>query len=126
LSGTPSAAQVGSYSNIVISASDGTTSVSLPAFSIAVNQISLGAATLTWTAPTQNTDGSALTNLAGYRIYYGTSPTTLTQTVQIGNSGVTTSVVQNLSPATYYFAVKAYTATGVESDISNLASKTVQ
>lgn len=126
LSGTPTAANVGTYSNIVISVSDGTTSVSLGAFSIAVNQVSLGSATLSWTAPTQNTDGSSLTDLAGYRIYYGTSSTSLTQTVQVGNAGVTTYVIENLSPATYYFAVKAYSSTGAESGNSNVASKTVQ
>jgi hypothetical protein len=37
LRGTPTSTQVGTYSNIVIAVSDGTTSVSLPAFSIAVN-----------------------------------------------------------------------------------------
>jgi hypothetical protein len=126
LSGTPTAANVGTYSNIVISVSDGTTSVSLGAFSIAVNQVSLGSATLSWTAPTQNTDGTSLTNLAGYRIYYGTSSTALTQTIQVANAGVTTYVLENLSPATYYFSVRAYTSTGAESNASNVASKTVQ
>lgn len=126
LAGTPAAADVGSYSGIVISASDGKTSVSLPAFAISVNQVSLGSATLMWTPPTQNTDGSALANLAGHRIYYGTSPSALTQTVQISNQSVSTYVIENLAPATYYFAVKAYTTTGAESASSNIASKIVQ
>ena len=43
-------------------------------FSIAVEQASLGSATLSWAAPTLRVDGSPLGNLAGYRIRYGTAP----------------------------------------------------
>ena len=126
LSGTPTATNVGTYSRIVISVSDGKASVALPAFAIAVNQISLGAATLSWSPPTQNTDGTVLTNLAGYRIYYGTSAAALTQIVQVSGAGMSAYVVENLAPATYYFSVRAYTSSGAESDNSNLASKVVQ
>jgi hypothetical protein len=126
ISGTPSAAQVGTYSNIVITVSDGKVSASLPAFSIAVTQISLGSATLSWVPPTQNTDGSQLADLAGYRVYYGTSAAALSQTVSLGNAGLTSYVVQNLSPGTYYFAVAAYNASGVESAQSSVVSKTIQ
>lgn len=125
LSGTPDAGSVGTYSNIVVSVSDGKVSASLPTFSIAVNQLSLGAVTLSWTAPTQNTDGTALTNLAGYRVVYGTSSSALNQTVQV-NAGVSTIVVENLAPATYYFAVRAYTTSGAESSNSNVAAKVLQ
>jgi len=126
LSGTPTTAQAGTYANIVISVSDGKATASLPAFSIVVKQVSNGAATLSWTPPTQNTDGSALTNLAGYRIHYGTSASMLTHSIQIANPGLTSYVIENLSPGTYYFAVRAYTSNGGESDNSNIASKVVQ
>ena len=126
LSGTPTSAQVGVYSNMLITVSDGKASTALPAFSIAVTQVSTGSATLTWTAPTTNTDGSALTNLAGYRILYGTSPTSLSQMIQIANAGVTSAVIEDLSPATYYFSMRAYASTGAESTNSNVASKVVQ
>jgi Putative Ig domain len=126
LSGTPGVADVGTYSGIVISVSDGKTSASLAAFSIAVTQNSSGAATLTWVPPTQNTNGSVLTNLSGYRIYYGTSPSALNQTVTLNNAGLTAYVVQNLAPATYYFALKALTSSGAESSLSQTASKTVK
>jgi hypothetical protein len=125
LSGTPSSANVGTYSNITIGVSDGRTSVSLPAFAIAVNSVSSGSVTLSWTAPTQNTDGTALTNLAGYRIYYGTSASALTQMVQVNGVGIASYVIENLSPATYYFAVRAYTSGGAESSNSNVASKVI-
>jgi Putative Ig domain len=126
LSGTPSSSHVGTYSNIVISVSDGKVTTSLPAFAVAVNQASIGAATLSWTPPTQNTDGTSLTNLAGYRIYYGTSSSALTQMVQVSTAGVSSYVIDNLAPSTYYFTVRAYTSAGTESNNSNVVSKIVQ
>lgn len=126
LSGTPDAASVGSYSSISIRVSDGKVSTALPAFAIVVNQISLGAATLSWTPPTQNDDGTSLSNLAGYRISYGTSSTALTQSIQVSNASVSTYIVEGLAPATYYFAVRAYTTAGTESVNSNIAIKSVQ
>lgn len=126
LSGTPSASQVGTYSNITIRVSDGRATTSLPAFSIAVVDVSNGGATLSWTAPTSNTDGSTLTNLAGYRIAYGTSASALTRTVQVSNPSVTNYTISNLSPGTYYFSVRAYTSNGTESANSNVSSKVVQ
>ena len=127
LSGTPTAAQAGSYGNITISVSDGRATASLAAFSISVVDISSSdGATLSWTAPTANTDGSSLTNLAGYRIAYGTSASAMTQTIQVANPSVTNYTMSNLSPGTYYFAVRAYTNNGTESAISNVYSKVVQ
>lgn len=126
LSGTPSASQVGSYGNIVISVSDGNSSVALPAFAINVVDVSSGGAELSWIPPTQNTDGSTVGNLAGYRIAYGTNPNALTQSVQVANVGITRYTFDNLSPGTYYFAVRAYTANGTESSNSNVASKIVR
>jgi hypothetical protein len=126
LGGTPSATHVGTYSNIVISVSDGRTSTALAPFAISVVDTSNGAATLTWTPPTTNTDGSTLTTLAGYRIAYGTSAAHLTQTIQLANAGVSSYVVENLAPGAYYFAVRAYTSSGAESANSNVVSKIVQ
>jgi hypothetical protein len=127
LSGTPSAANAGTYSNIVISVSDGRASASLPTFAITVSQAATtGSATLSWTPPTQNSDGTTLTNLAGYRINYGTSSANLSQTVQIANAGVASYTVTGLNSGTWYFAVKAYNTAGAESELSNVRSKTIQ
>jgi hypothetical protein len=126
ISGTPTAAQVGTYSNITISVSDGSATASLPSFSIQVVALATGSVTLSWTPPTSNTDGSPLNDLAGYRVYWGTSPTSLSNSVTVPNAGLATYVVGQLTPAVWHFAVTAYTATGYESGYSNVASKTVQ
>ena len=126
LSGTPAAADAGTTTGIVISVSDSKASTSLAAFSIAVQQISTGSATIQWTAPTNNTDGSALTNLSGYRITYGTSATTLNQTATVSNASVTSYTVSNLTTGTtWYFAVSAMSASGGVSAASNVASKVI-
>ncbi len=126
LSGTPDAANVGLTSGIVISASDSQDSVSLPAFSLAVvNPAPQGSATLSWSPPTSNVDGTPLTNLAGYRVKYGKSASDLSVSLSIPGPNVTSAVIENLSAGTWYFAVSAYTTTNIESDLSNLAQKTL-
>jgi hypothetical protein len=122
VSGTPGAADVGTYANIQISVSDGHVRVALPAFTVAVNQMSAANATLDWTAPTENTDGSVLTNLAGYNVRYGTNPNQLTQVIKVTNPGLTAYVVDNLSPGTWYFAITGYATDGKESADSAVVS----
>lgn len=83
-----------------------------------------GTATLGWTATTTNSDGSALTNLAGYKVYYGTASGSYPRSIDVGN--VTTYEVTNLPIGfTYYFVVKSYNQAGVESEPSNEASKAI-
>jgi len=125
LSGTPGSGTVGTYSDIRIRVSDGQSSTSLPAFSIGVQQSSMGSATLSWQAPTQRSDGTALTNLAGFRIRYGTVPGSYPNQVQIANPGVTTYLIGNLPPGTYYFVAVAYDTNGLESNLSGIVSKTI-
>ena len=126
LTGSPAAGDVGSYSNILITVSDGTAQASLAAFSITVNAIATGTATVSWTPPTANTDGSALTNLAGYRVAYGRSATELDQSADVDSVGVTTYTVNNLATGQWFFAVYAVNSGGIESDVSNVATKTIQ
>jgi len=85
-----------------------------------------GSVTLTWTPPTENTDGTELTDLAGYRLYWGTSSGAYTDgSVSIDSPGVTIYVVDNLPAGTYYFVATAVNSAGIESDYSNEATKTV-
>lgn len=125
LTGTPSATDVATYSGISISVSDGQASASLNAFAITVADVVVGSATLSWTPPTENSDGSSLTNLAGYRVHYGRSPTQLSQSIEITNSSLSTYVVENLSSGTWYFAVVTVNSGGTTSVLSNVAAKTI-
>jgi hypothetical protein len=129
LSGTAGA--VGTYPNIVITAYDGWSKATLPAFDIAVTQaaattvtppvVSTGSATLAWTPPTENTNGGVLTNLAGYRVYFGTTPE-VQETLTLANAGLTRYVMTGLSKTTWYFAISAYDANGNESNRTEVAS----
>ena len=83
-------------------------------------------ATVNWMPPTQNVDGSALTDLAGFRIHYGTSRTSLGKRIDIANPGLTSYSIENLGAATWFFGVTAYSRSGVESELSVLASKTIR
>jgi fibronectin type III domain protein len=86
---------------------------------------SASAATVEWLAPLTATDGSTLTNLAGYRIYYGTDVTRMTKKIEVKNVGVLTYVIEGLTPATYYFAVTAVNVHGQESARSNAGRKII-
>ena len=80
---------------------------------------------INWTPPTENTNGTPLTNLAGYNIHYGTASGNYTQTISISNPGIATYVVQNLAPGTYYFVVAAVNSAGTESALSSQVTATV-
>jgi len=123
MSGVAEAGSEGLYTGIRIGVSDGNVTVFLDPFSVEVVQTATGTATLSWDAPTTNEDGTTLDNLAGFRVYYGTAPGDYTQSTTIGNPGITTYVVENLTPNTWYFATTAYNTRGIESDFSNEVSK---
>jgi hypothetical protein len=126
LSGTPGSADAGTDANIVISATDGTASATLSAFTITVAAPKVGTATLTWVPPTKNTDGTAITNLAGYVVSYGLTASALSQTVSITNPAATSYTVQNLGQGTWYFAVSSTASDGTQSALSSVVSKTIQ
>jgi hypothetical protein len=128
LTGTPTSTQAGSYSNIVVSVSDGQASSALAPFTISVagTTSGTGSATLSWVPPTQNTNGSALTNFAGIILYYGTTPASLTQSVQLASTSQTNYTIGNLTAGTWYFGGMAYTNTGMKSAMSKVVSMSVQ
>lgn len=83
-------------------------------------------ATMTWTAPTTRTDGSPLTNLAGFRIKYGTVAGSYPTVVQVPGAAVTTYTVTGLTGGvTYYFVMTAYDAAGLESSNTSQVSKAI-
>ena len=84
-----------------------------------------GTATLNWTPVTQNIDGTLAIELAGYQVYYGTSPAAMHSVVVAADPAQTSYVVTNLTSGTWYFAVAAYTTNGTMGLMSNIASKTI-
>jgi len=142
LYGIPPTTAAGTYANIVISAGDGISQASLPAFSIVVvgeggstsggggtttppSSGGSGSATLSWQPPTTNTNGTAINNLAGYTVYYGTSTSNYTS-VKVANPGLTSYTVSNLPAGSYSFAVVAYNSAGESSQDSKVVTKTIK
>ena len=123
LSGTPSAGDVGNY-NATITVSDGRLQASDQA-SINVSAAVAGRATLSWDAPLARVDGSPLTNLAGFKLYYGTSAGNLAIVIDVANPGARNWVIDNLTVGTWFFAASAYDQNGIESARSTVASKTI-
>jgi hypothetical protein len=91
---------------------------------VSATTVTLRNAVLTWTAPTQNVDGTPLTNLAGYKVYAGTASRSYGTPANISGAG-TTTYTTSLTPGTWYFAISAVDSTGAESAKSNEVSKTV-
>lgn len=120
ISGTPTSADVGEVKSILLQVSDGTSSASLAPFTITVlaTGSSAGSASLSWQAPTDNTNGSALGNLIGYTIHYGSVSKVYTSRIRITNPGITSYVVEDLAPGTYYFSMTSTTTSGAHSKLS--------
>jgi len=95
------------------------------AIDVTVVQSNNGTALLTWTPPTENTDNSALTDLAGYKIYYGTSTGSYDDTITISNPGLTSYLVENLASSDWYFVMTSLNASGIESSYSIEVTKTI-
>ena len=125
LYGTPDASSAGTYEGILITASDGEFSASLPAFAVTVVPTTPGSATVSWTPPTSFVDGTPIAHLAGYLVVYGTSAEDFSSSLRVGSPEITSTMIEGLAAGTWYFAVKAYTIDGVESDLSQVAQKTI-
>lgn len=125
LQGVPGQNDVGVYSDIVISASDGAVNTSLLPFSITVAAITTGSVTLHWTAPSTNADGSMLNDLSGYIVSWELAPDALTLSETVDDPNTETHGLSGLLPGTYYFAVVAVDHAGNKSANSNVFSAIV-
>lgn len=85
-----------------------------------------GNALLHWSAPSTNTDGTPLTDLAGFYIYRGTDPAALSRVAKIDGASETSFTDQALAAGTWYYAASAFNARGAESAKTAVASKTIQ
>jgi hypothetical protein len=84
-----------------------------------------GTTTISWRAPTTNTDGSSIRDLAGFKIVYGNSASALTRTQQVSSATATSATIPALGAGTWYFAVRAVNSRGVESANSSVVQKTI-
>jgi len=84
-----------------------------------------GSVTLNWVAPVTNSDGTTLTNLAGYYIHYGNTTTAMNNVIHVPTPGLTIYVIDNLPTGKYYFSISSYSAAGVESPPSPVISTTL-
>lgn len=86
----------------------------------------LGTAQLSWARPARRVDGAPLEDLAGYRIYYGNSPSALYYKVEVNDPVTTGWTIGDLTPGTWYFRVAAIDDGGRESVPSQMASKVIR
>jgi fibronectin type III domain protein len=85
-----------------------------------------GTAKLNWTAVHSDLEGVPLKDLAGYKVYYGASPSDMRQVAVVPDPARTSYTVEHLAPGTWYFTVAAYTKGGAQGNVSNVISKTVR
>lgn len=93
-----------------------------------------GTALISWTAPTRNDDaspenplGTLLTNLDGFKIYYGTFPDEYTMIpIDITNIGLSSYLIEDLDAGDWFFVMTAYNTYGMESNPSIEVSKQIK
>ena len=122
--GTPQSTDVGAYHGVTVTVTAGTQMRAL-SFDIEVVQVGTNSLMISWLAPTENEDGTPLTNLAGYRIRYGIQSGNYSSEVKIDNAGLATYVINGLAAGTYYLVLSAVNANGGESTPSNEAQANV-
>jgi hypothetical protein len=127
--GNPASSDSGPTNKIQISVSHGTKTLTLPPFSITVNgtNTQTGSVSLSWTAPVARTDGSPITvsDIAGFTVYYGTSPGSYPNRLNVNNGSATSATIANLLAVTYYLVVTTPDSGSRESSYSSAVAKVV-
>jgi len=82
---------------------------------------------LSWIAPVEREDGTpiAMAEIAGYRVYYGTSEGSYTNGVDIEDSNTMQAELNNLASGTYYIVVTTYDMDGRESAFSRVVTTSI-
>jgi len=127
ISGTPAAGDVGEYESIAIVVADAAHQAATAPFTITVTGAAAtsGVATLQWAQPVSKVDGSALDDLAGYRIAYGRSAEDLDHSIFISDPAQTSYEFATLASGTWFFAVIAVNASGLEGPPTPAAEKSI-
>jgi hypothetical protein len=125
ISGRPALADVGDYDAITITVADATHQTHTREFSITVQGPATGVAELRWGSPVSKVDGSPLDDLAGYRILYGRSEENLNHSVLLMDPKLNSFQFTTLDTGTWYFAIVAVNANGLEGPATATAVKTI-
>ncbi len=91
---------------------------------LAMTTVTVRLASLSWDAPTENVDGTALDDLAGFNLYWGAASRSYGVPVALSDPNATSYSIE-LSAGTYYFAMTAFDLDGNESAFSNEVSKII-
>lgn len=124
--GTPTNADMQTWSGIQLRVTDGVNTAWLPSFAVTVmaENAGMGNATLSWLPPTESTDGSPV-ELSGYRVVYGQISRNYSYTIEIDNPGITRYLIDGLTSGTWYFAIQAVGTDGYTSELSAEGQKTI-
>jgi hypothetical protein len=127
VTGMPAASDVGEYESISIAVADAAHKAATEPFTITVTADAAGSgvASLQWSQPVSKVDGSVLDDLAGYRIAYGRTAEDLDHSIFISNPAQTTYDFATLDSGTWYFAVMAVNANGLEGPPTPTAEKSI-
>jgi hypothetical protein len=119
IQGQPKSSDTGVSGPITLSVTDGVAQVALPEFRI---QVQAGQGTglikLAWQLPAQNTDGSAVKQALGTRIYYGRRTKIYDTNLTVPGLGTTRHVLTGMGAGTWYVALTTVDPEGIESDYS--------
>jgi hypothetical protein len=134
LTGTPTRADAGRYSNIIIRVSDGKATTSLNPLNLTVTTPSpaptptTGSFSFRWVAPTTRTNGQYLhmREIAGYRVYMGSTANSLQPVLDLEDNDLDHYTMREQRLGTYYIALTAYDINGSESLRSNVVRKRAQ
>jgi len=91
---------------------------------LALTTVMIRVAELSWDAPTENVDGTPLTDLAGFNIYWGNASRQYDFSVALTDPNLLSYKIQ-LAPGTYFFSMTATDVDGNESAFSNEVSKLI-
>ncbi len=86
-----------------------------------------GTITIAWTAPVGRADNSplSLSEIGGYRVYYGTTEGDYPNRIDVNDSSVLEITLNDLTLGSYYFVITTYDSAGRESVFSPVAIMTI-
>lgn len=87
--------------------------------------VDAGSVTLAWVPPSRYTDGSPLTNLASYRVFYGRGAGDM-DSIDVVDGDATGHTVRGLAPGVWLFAIKVVDGDGRQSAFSKIVKESAQ